>query len=341
MMDELIVNHSRVVGIGDTMVDLFTRAAELPCRGGNIWSTAVSLNPGGTAANVAANIAQLGVSSAFVGCVGEDPYGSYTLQEFKKIGVETNGIELKPGTFTGIVLTILDTQGERTFIACAKGAAYSQLSDEFTRRIRFQPGQVVHSSGVCLVEEPARSNVLRLLQLARENENKVYFDPNLRLEGDIFSASLQEAQWQAISQSDVVLIGDDEIKRMCATDLLAAGAKQLLQKGPRLIVVKQGEKGVSAYTRDQEVTEAAFSVPICSTAGAGDSFDAGFIAAELRGANLRDALLYANAVAAIKVTRQGARAVPNHPEVMQFLHERNQSIELQSEIEELSLPLKN
>jgi sugar/nucleoside kinase (ribokinase family) len=340
MTDQIISTHSRVVGIGDTMVDLFTRAAELPCRGGNIWSTAVSLSPGGTAANVSANIAQLGISSAFVGCVGEDPYGNYTIQEFTKIGVETSGIERKAEAFTGIVLTILDMQGERTFIACAKGAAYSLLSDEFTRRICFLPKQVVHSSGVCLVEEPARSNLLYLLHLAHQARNRIYFDPNLRLEGDIFTASLQEAQWQAISQSNVVLIGDDEIKRMCESDSLSLGAQQILQKGPELVVVKRGEKGAIVYSRDQEYSEAAFNVPICSTAGAGDSFDAGFIAAELRQASLRDALLYANAVAAIKVTRQGARAVPNHQEVIEFLDARGLKINLSTNAAELSQPLQ-
>ena len=128
--------------------------------------------------------------------------------------------------------------------------------------------------------------------------------------------------------------------RMCETDSLSSGAQQILQKGPELVVVKRGEKGAIVYSRDQEYSEAAFNVPICSTAGAGDSFDAGFIAAELRQASLRDALLYANAVAAIKVTRQGARAVPNHQEVMEFLDARGLKIHLSTNAAELSQPLQ-
>jgi len=329
MADHIIENQCQAIGIGDAMVDLFTHSSNLPTIGGNIWSSAVTLIPGGTAANVAANIAKLGISSAFIGCVGDDPYGQYTVDEFKKVGVDTSGIIFESGSYTGIVLGIITGDGERTFIACARGAAHTLLSREIVKNIRYHQGQIVHASGVCLVESPSREGLLAALESAHKNGNQVYFDPNLRLEGSRFTKELYDAQWQAIRFSDVVLIGEEEIKLMCEDRSLADGADILRKEGPKLIVVKQGDKGAVAFNDQGKIISPAFKVPVLSMAGAGDSFDAGFISARIRGANLQDAMIYANAVAAIKVTRQGARAVPDHIEVMVFLGERGIQLHLQ------------
>jgi sugar/nucleoside kinase (ribokinase family) len=328
MIDKIIENRCQVIGIGDALVDLFTHASQLPTKGGNIWSTAVTLSPGGTAANVSANIAKLGISSAFIGCIGDDPYGRYMVDEFVKIGVNTFGIIIQPGAYTGIVLGIIADDGERTFIACAKGAAHTLFSREFVQNIKFNKDQAIQVSGVCLVEEPSRSGLLLALSSAHNNGNKIFFDPNLRLEGDNFTKELREAQWQAIALSGVVLIGDEELRLLCKSSSLLTGADLILNQGPELVVVKQGEKGASVFSKQGEVFSPAFKVDICSTAGAGDSFDAGFIAAQIRGANFSDSLAYANAVAAIKVTRLGSRSVPSDEEVMIFLAEKSIQIHL-------------
>ena len=96
-----------------------------------------------------------------------------------------------------------------------------------------------------------------------------------------------------------------------------------------IVVVKQGDKGATAYYEDREEQFPAFKTEVVSTAGAGDSFDAGFIAARMRGASIHDALIYANAVASIKVSRKDARSVPGHQEVMQFLTQKGCSIDLE------------
>lgn len=81
--------------------------------------------------------------------------------------------------------------------------------------------------------------------------------------------------------------------------------------------------GVAAITSKEKIKVPGFNVEVCSTAGAGDAFDAGFIAAQLRNTNLLDALIYANAVAAIKVTRKDARSAPTHTETIEFMRKRN------------------
>lgn len=319
MTSDKKITQVEILGIGDAMVDLSTRASQLPPRGGNIWSTAVALSPGGTTANVAAGIARLGLRSSFIGCVGDDPYGRYTIEEFQRVGVDTSRLTLRSGAFTGIVLAIVDDTGERTFIACAKGASHTLLSLQDFENVNFKDIPIVHSTGVCLVEEPSRSALLSVLEQAHWAGCQVYFDPNLRLEGSVFKEELRVAQWKAFAFSDVVLIGDNEVELMFPGKTLKEAAETIRGQGAHIVVVKQGEKGASVFSADCEESCPAFKVNVNSTTGAGDSFNAGFIAARVRGANLRDALVYACAVAGLKVTGLGARSVPAHVEVMTFL----------------------
>lgn len=315
-----------ILGIGDAMVDLTTRASQLPPKGGNIWSTAVRLSPGGTTANVAANIAKLGISSGFAGCVGDDPYGHYIISDFQNAGVNTLGITARQETYTGIVLAIIDDEGERTFIACAKGASHTLLLDEDLERLDYTSIPVIHTSGVCLVEEPARSTLLKALGQAHDVGCLVYYDPNLRLEGDYFPGALREAQMEAISLADTVLIGEEELSLLFDAKTCGQGVDALRKLGPGTVVVKEGKRGATVHSDAGEVSHPAFTVPVVSTAGAGDAFDAGFIAARLQKASLQDALEFACAVAAIKVTRSGSRSVPDYHEAVNFLKSKHEDI---------------
>jgi len=313
-----------ILGIGDALVDLSTHAPRIPPRGGNVWSTALTLSAGGTTANVAANAARLGIRSGFVGCVGDDPYGHYLVAEFEKVGVDTRGMVVRAGTFTGIVLAIIDDEGERTFIACAKGASHTALLPQDLQALDYASIRVIHTSGVCLVEEPSRSALLGAMKRAREAGCLIYYDPNLRLEGDVFPPDLGKAQMKAVSYADTVLIGDEEMGLLLGAGTCREGADLLRKEGVKLVVAKQGSQGATAYSEAGEDHCPAFKVAVVSTAGAGDSFDAAFIAARQRGAGLHQALEYACAAAAIKVTRQGARSVPEHADVLAFLDEHRQ-----------------
>lgn len=319
MMSDLKLK--RALGLGDAMVDLSTEAPAIPPRGGNVWSSAVRMSPGGTVANVAANLGILGVPSSFAGGIGLDPYGEYMLDEFARKGVET-GRCVRTEAFTGIVLAIVDAERERTFVACARGAAHTALTEADVTAMDFGGCSLLHTSGVCLTEEPARSAILLGMQRAREAGLKVYYDPNLRLEGDVFPDALKAAQLKALQMADVILIGAEELALIYPSQ--GDGALQELHEaGAELIVVKQGAHGLCAYPACGEpISLPAFPVTTRDTTGAGDAFDAGFIAANLRGMDLRTSLRYASAVAALNVTRIGSQTLPSHEEVLLFLEQQ-------------------
>lgn len=308
-----------VLGIGDALVDLTTFVPCLPPRGGNVWGTAAHMKAGGSTANVTANLATLGMRSAFAGCVGADPDGQYIVEAFQQAGVDTSDIIVDPEAFTGIVLAVIDTSGERTFIACAKGAAHARLLPEHIRQMDFSRTRAIHTSGVCLVEEPSRSAILEALAEAKRTGIPIYFDPNLRLEGDVFPQELHDAQWKAIALADTILAGEGELRLLCDQGDLPAMVDQVLAQGPTRVIVKRGEKGAVAFQEGiAAMHQPAFDVEVTDTTGAGDAFDAGFIAGSMRGLDIADSLAYASAAAAIKVTRIGAKSVPSHEELLAF-----------------------
>jgi sugar/nucleoside kinase (ribokinase family) len=312
-----------VLGIGDALVDLTTFVPCLPPHGGNVWGTAAHMRPGGSTANVTANLATLGMRSAFAGCVGADPYGQYIVEAFGQVGVDTSDVIVDSEAFTGIVLAVIDTSGERTFIACAKGAAHAHLLPEHIRQMDFSRTRAIHTSGVCLVEEPARSAILEALAKAKRAGIPIYYDPNLRLEGDVFPQELYDAQWKAIALADTILVGEGELRLLCNPGDLQTMADQVLAEGPALVIVKRGEKGAVAFKEGiAAMHQPAFDVEVTDTTGAGDAFDAGFIAGAIRGLDVPASLVYASAAAAIKVTRIGAKSVPTHEELIAFAEQQ-------------------
>ena len=322
----MIMNDEKkldALGIGDALVDLTTFVPRIPLKGGNVWGTAATLEPGGTTANVASNLARLGMRSGFSGCLGDDHYGQYALEEMQSSNVEVTDVIILKDSFTGLVFAAIDEDGERTFIACARGAAHSQLQVEHIEKINFKRAKIVHASGVCLVEEPARTSLLTALKRLRDLDIPVFYDPNLRLEGDIFPVELRQAQWEAIELSHMVLVGDGELALLTGQDDLNKGVEVMQNRSHSNIIVKRGSEGLWASIDGKSFVMPSHEIRVVDTKGAGDAFNAGYIAAEAHGLDVPTSLNYASAVAAIKVSRKGARSVPTHDEIMAFLSENS------------------
>ena len=319
-MNQQQTRGGRVLSIGDALVDLSTRVSHIPVAGGCAWGSAVSISPGGASANVAANLARLGIASAFLGCVGSDPYGRYILGEFNGCGVDTTSTYVLGDAFTGIVFTLVDSHGERTFVPCALGAAHAQLSLDQVRQVDYRTFKLVYACGVCLVESPSREALIEALRLARNQGVPTCYDLNLRLDAGIFTNTYHEAQWAAIEASSVVLAGDYELAQLVQSEEWLKAAQFVLERGPEWVIVKRGVDGATALgAGGEQIVSPAYPVIVVDTTGAGDAFDAGFIAATVCGLDMQSALAYANAVGALKVMHSGSRISFDHQAIQDFL----------------------
>lgn len=319
----------KVACIGEVLVDMIPRETG-PYREGVCFEA----HFGGAPANVAVGVARLGVESAFIGAVGDDPFGEMLLAFLRREGVYDGWVARKSAR-TSLAFIIAEPGGERSFFFYRPpwvSTADAMLEEgdvdwQGLRRVR-----VIHVSGVALSQPPLRDTVLKVMRYAQENGIHVSFDPNYR--PDIWLGDVARARRmfrKALEFASTVMLGYDEMKPLLGSEDYKLLAEKLLSENPNLeyVAVRLGAQGayVRSHRGDEELVK-AFKVDVVDTTGAGDAWASGFIVFKLiEGRSLREAMLLANAVAGIKCTRRGAvTGVPKRDELRRFLQAHGLSL---------------
>lgn len=307
-----------VLVVGDTNVDLEIRLPSDVHR-----KTHANPDPqlfgGGSAANTAAALARLDVACRFAGAVGDDSFGRFAVESLSEAGVDTGGVVVAPEEPTVAVLAIVPPDGDRLiYVWPPSGGAHGAL--EPSHVVGAVTGSTwLHVSGICLRVEPARDAVLAAMERARTERIPVSFDLNLRLENWGWEAGFREVVETAVEHADVVLgAASDEIGALAGIDDPVEAARSVAG-ADRLVIARLGAAGAVACTEDEVAAVSGFVVDVVDTVGAGDAFDAGFIAARLEGMNVTGALRWGNAVAGLTVAQPGARSTPTRHEVESLL----------------------
>ena len=315
-----------VMVLGDVNVDLV-----IPLRdpGKSITQPRTEtpqLHGGGTGGNAAAGLARLGIPVGFIGTVGNDSYGRWSMDDLRQEGVDTSHLQFTDQAFTSIVLAVIRPDGERElFVWPDSGGAHTRLSPDAIQPKMYRSTAWLHTTGLCLREESVRSAQLKAMRLAREAGVRVSLDLNLRLESWGLDDPLRQVFDQAISLSDVVFgSGDDEISPYTGLESIQAGAEKL-SGGSRTIIARLGSDGALAVAPEGIFSSPAFAVDVVDTLGAGDAFNAGFICARLGGYDLEESVRWGNGAAALKLGRVGARGLPDGEELREFLNKNRVS----------------
>jgi sugar/nucleoside kinase (ribokinase family) len=302
-----------VVVLGDCNVDLemmLPDSERLELRNSDPF-----MSGGGSAANTAAALARLGAEVAFAGVVGNDAFGTAAIDSLKEAGVGVDRIRRSVEQPTVVVMVVVPADGERLiYVWPPRGGAHDELTANDALSA-VAGSRWVHVSGIALRGEPAASAIVDAMAAARQSGVTVSLDLNLRLENWGWTDEFRTTIDRACEVSDVVFGGAvDEIGPLAeSADPRAAIAG--LARPDRIVVGRFGPEGAVAHDGAGFVESPGFTVPIVDTVGAGDAFDAGFIAARLAGDDLGSALRFANAVAALSIGRSGARSTPTLGEV--------------------------
>ncbi|NDJ77637.1 MAG: sugar kinase [Chloroflexi bacterium] len=310
-----------VVVLGDANVDLLI---DTPAEISGPVKPRIAppqLHGGGTGANTAVGLARLEVPVTFVGVVGDDGYGRMICADLAQDGIDTSALVVRPDVFTPMVLALVYPNGERLLaIWPPDGGAPTHLRPEDIPVDVIRNAGWLHTTGISLRWRPVREAALYAMQIAHEAGVPVSLDLNLRLELWGWENDMRITLDRALPLTDILFgSGPEEIVPLADVDSVPEAA-QHLAGGKRTVVARMGPQGALVALPDGVAQQVSgFAVDVVDTLGAGDAFDSGFIAARVAGYDALEAARWGNATAALKITRQGARAVPSRAEVMQLL----------------------
>lgn len=226
---------ARVWVLGDAVVDL------LPESQGRLLQC-----PGGAPANVAVGIARLGGKSAFIGKVGDDPFGRFMYQTLSTENVDTRYMSLDPQQRTSIVAVGLDEQGERNFTFMVRPSAdlFLQPGD----LPAFGPGEWLHLCSIALSAEPSRSTAFLAMEKIRQAGGNISFDPNIRSDLWQSEALLRKYLDRALSLANIAKLSEEELLFISGESQVQQGAYSLVQRySLTLLLITQGKNGVLVY----------------------------------------------------------------------------------------------
>jgi sugar/nucleoside kinase (ribokinase family) len=256
----------------------------------------VRLTLGSSSAITACGAARLGLRVAMVGVVGDDALGRFVLEALKARGVDTAGCRIAAGRLTGASV-ILGNDTDRAILTSLGTIADTRATDvppALLRRARH-----VHV-GSLFLQPGLASDLPALFRAARSGGATTSLDPNWDPSG-----SWDGGFAGALAETDVVLPNAGEALRLTGAEDAEAAAR-ILAGDTRIAVVKLGAAGALASDAGRPFAHAAARpVEAVDTTGAGDSFDAGFLAARLDGRPVDDALAFAVACGSLSTRAPG------------------------------------
>jgi len=263
--------------------------------------------PGGAPANVAVAVARLGYPSAFLGQVGDDPFGHHLADVLKADHVDVSGLKFTNEARTALAFVSLASGGERSFSFYRHPSADMLMTPDDVDLSVIDQCKVFHFGSITLIGEPSRSATLAAVQHALDQGLTISYDPNLRLALWPGAAAAREGMLRGLDYAHIVKVSHDEV------EFLTGGhdVQSLWRDHTRIIVVTHGSGGATFYTRDSHQHVPGFAVDSVDTTGAGDGFVAGLLVGLLDygddyPAHLGEIVRFANGVGALVTTHRGA-----------------------------------
>ena len=317
-----------VVTLGELLID-FTGSGS-----SNQGNPLFEANPGGAPCNVLAMLNRMGVSTAFIGKVGDDMFGRQLAEAAASVGISLEGLKFDPEIPTTLAFVHTLPGGDREFSFYRKPGADVMIREDELIPEMFEGAKIFHYGTLSMTQEPARSASYKAIELAEKAGCILSFDPNLR---ESLWSSLDEAKEQVLlgmSHCNILKISDNEIVWLTGEEDYEAGVKWIRERYKiDLIMVSMGGDGSMAYSYREDGSYVKVFAPArrtpdtIETTGAGDTFCGSMLYHVLKFGwrpyteeELKEALTFANTAASIVTTRKGAlRVMPTEEEVRALL----------------------
>ncbi len=299
----------RVTAIGECMLEL------APERAGGVGAAApteVGLGYGGDTLNTAIYLARLGIEVEYLTALGDDPYSDWMLAQWHLHRVATSHVRRLPNRLPGVYAIHLDASGERRFYYWRQqSAAKSLFVDVDVDAIVgwLVDAELIYTSGISLAiyDEISRAKLLDALGELRRQGKKVAFDPNYRPALWKSAAAAKKVYSRFLSQVDIVLPTFEDEQTLYRDKTPSHTLDRFDKGGVDEIVVKDGAGGCMVKCQgERHLVPVPEAITPIDTTAAGDSFNAGYLAARLSQTPPFEAALAGHRLAAKVIQRRGA-----------------------------------
>lgn len=284
----------RVLAIGDAIVDIVTPPIPaLSARDAQLEVPFHSVVPGGNATNFALATAALGLPTIFVGCVGSDTFADVIRRAFADASVDAR-LRIDPARPTGMTVAVTWGRGGRALVT-ALGANAGLRATDVTEEVLVS-ARHVHRAGFWWTPRLIGRETVTILRRARMHGATTSLDVSTDPHG--WPSSRVLAIRRTLPHVSTFFGNEVEVRAVGGRPRTIDAARAICRSGADDVVVHRGARGAVWVDTLHSVSSPGFRVTEDNPTGCGDVFNAGFIAARLRGADVLDALAFANACGA-------------------------------------------
>ena len=266
---------------------------------------------GGGPANTAKALSKLGITTQFIDGISTDKYGQMALNELQKDGVLLDFVKFsdKP---TCLAIVSLNSKGGATYEFVIDDTATFDFSTSWLPDPQSLKPSLLHIGTLATVIEPGATVLFKWAQSVA-NIAPIVFDPNIRpaVLGDRDEYVKKVEKWVEISSA--VKVSDEDLNWLYPGKAIDEIVSKWLEIGVQLVEVTLGDKGITAYRKNEHISVDAVKVVVADTVGAGDTVGAVLVEAivnngldKLTGEVLKTMLNRASKAAAITVSLTGA-----------------------------------
>jgi ribokinase len=302
-----------IVVIGSLSMDFVFSVERLPLPGETILGRDFRIFPGGKGGNqafAAAKLVREGTPVRMLGRVGADSFGRERKASLK--GVDVRLLLETAGVGTGVACIHVDSTGQNSITVVPGANGFLSVTDIDSQRAAFDGARCV----LLQLEIPLETVAAGLLAARRAGAISI-LDPAPARE--LPKEMLELVDIATPNENEACVLAGVPPDRLTVADAKVLGHR-IRERGVRAVIMKLGDQGSVYCAADRTILSPSFPVQAVDSTAAGDTFNAGLAVALAEGAGMEAALRFANAAAAISVTRWGAQtSAPERAEVDSML----------------------
>jgi ribokinase len=300
--------NKKIAVVGSINMDMVVNIPYMPGIGETILAEKFKTVSGGKGANQAYAAARLGGDVYMFGKVGSDQFSGPLIKSLISAGVNTRGIKKDKEAQTGLAFINVNAEGDNNIVVVpGANGTYSEADLEENRDL-FDLCEII-----LLQLEIPLPTVFHTVKLAFLADRQVIFNP---------APAPKRLPPEILKQIDIITPNKNELERLTGLTVqnpeqAKNAARELIAGGVKTVIVTLGEEGAALISNDNYMFYPAHKVKVVDTTAAGDCFSAAIAVALAKGEDLSEAIIFANKVAALAVTREGAQtSIPTLSEVL-------------------------